>query len=82
MRKLTAFFDTPTARLITAIILIASGVLELTESALEKLMGFDVRIHHGLIIFGLAKTLGAIAEIIESREKVMKAREEKHKVKA
>lgn len=82
MKRITNFLNSPTVKLVTAIILLVSGTLELTESALEKLLHFEVRVHHGLIIFGLAKTLGAIAELIEGREKVVKAREEKHKVKA
>jgi hypothetical protein len=82
MKKLTTFLNSPTVRLVTAIVLLVSGILELTESALEKLLHFEVRIHHGLIFFALAKTLGAIAELIEGREKVVKAKEEKHKLKA
>ncbi len=77
LKKLFSFFNLPSVKLITGIVLLVSGVLELSDSALEKLFGIDLRIHHGIIIFAITKVLGSVAEILEGSEKVSNARKEK-----
>lgn len=78
MKQVFKFFNLPTAKLITALVLLASGIFELSESAFEKFFNIDIRIHHGVIIFGVTKLFGAIAEILESSETISTARK-KHR---
>lgn len=77
LKKISAIFNHPIAKFIAGGILLLSGILELSESAIEEFLHWDIGVNHGIIIFASAKILGSLAEIIEGRDRVVKA---KHKV--
>lgn len=68
--KIKKFIDNPKTSLVMGIILLITGVLESMETVLEEMMGLEIGIHHGIIIFAFARILDAIAHLYEGIEDI------------
>ena len=70
LTKCKHFFESPKTSLATGIILLVAGILESTESFIEGLLGIEVRVTHGIIIFALGHIFIAIIHIVEGMENI------------
>lgn len=74
LKKFFSIFNHPVAKVGSGIVLLLSGLLELSESALEEFLNWEIGVHHGIIVFASAKVVGSLGEIIEGHDKVVKAK--------
>jgi hypothetical protein len=70
LRKVKRFVGDPRVQLTTGLILIATGVLEIFESAFVEMFGWSVGVHHGVMVFGTVQVLYALTEILEGFENI------------
>lgn len=49
-------------------VLVLCGILEMTETFLERFMGMEVKAHHGLLIFGLGQFMMSMVHILSGAE--------------
>ena len=68
--KFFARFQSPKAKLITTILLLISGILELRETGLEEFLNIEVRIHYGIIIYCMTMIFESIANIVDQSQKI------------
>jgi hypothetical protein len=73
-RRIVAFLEHPSTVFFVAAVLVWSGVDELLEewTGSEGLVNLDV--HHGVILFGLQRTLIALGDMIEGMQKGLASR--------
>ncbi len=69
IHKFISVFQNPKAKLIISIILLISAIFDLIETSLEEFMNVEIKIHHGVIIFCIAKILESSAGIIDKAYK-------------
>lgn len=60
----------PYSTMATGFILLASGIFESTETALEKFFDMEIKSYMGIIFFATVQILKAITDIIEGLEKL------------
>ena len=75
MEKLKTFIEHPATNIIIALILVGTSLAEGWESFSEDLSEFDVGVHHGVLLFGLAMLLRGIIESLESLIKAYERRQ-------
>lgn len=63
-RKFIKLFESPYAALIASFALLICGLFELSNTFLEDYFGFEVRVHHGVIIYAFIHTMTVTAQII------------------
>ena len=57
-------FNTPLARLGAGFALLVCGLFELANTVVEDYLGFQVRAHHGIIVFSVIHILGIIPQLV------------------
>lgn len=60
----------PYTSIVTGLILLASGIFESTETALEKLFNIEIESYMGVIVFAVVQILKAITDVLEGLEKL------------
>jgi hypothetical protein len=68
-RALKRFVDHPATKLGVGLILIASGLIETYDTALDDLHRLRVRAGHGVVILGVVHVLASLPEVIEGVER-------------
>ena len=68
--KFFALFQSPKAKLISTILLLISGILELRETGLEEILNIEVKIHYGVIIYCLTMIFESISNLIEQSRRI------------
>lgn len=65
------FVRHPATNLVVGIALVVSGMADALDD-LRAGEGFDLAVHHGVIVYGLFKMLAALADVFEGIEKSLK----------
>ncbi|MBX3044554.1 MAG: hypothetical protein KF896_12635 [Ignavibacteriae bacterium] len=60
--------ESPRFRFFMGIAMLITGLIEFFEVTTEELMGFDVKVHHIIIIFGFNQALTSFVHIFEGVE--------------
>ncbi|MCU7905947.1 MAG: hypothetical protein KZQ76_08820 [Candidatus Thiodiazotropha sp. (ex Epidulcina cf. delphinae)] len=68
--KVKRFAGDPRVQMTTGLILIATGVLEIFESAFVEMFGWSIGTHHGVMVFGAVHVLYALTRILEGLENI------------
>jgi hypothetical protein len=76
-RKLSAFVDHPTTRLVVALILILSGFIETLDTVKEDVTRLRVRVGHGIILLGFVNALSSLPPVIDGIERWLRVSEAK-----
>lgn len=63
--KLGRFLKSPPMNMILGMALLFVGSMELAETTLEDVLGFEIGAHHGIMLIGLVQGLKALTEMIE-----------------
>lgn len=69
--RLTRFVRHPSTNFFVGVALIISGLADVFED-LRNREGFELAVHHGVVVYGLFKVLTAIADIFEGLEKSLR----------
>jgi hypothetical protein len=72
---LKAFVEHPTTKLVVAIILIVSGLIETLDTVKEDVSNLRVRVGHGIILLGLVNAFSSLPPVIDGIERWLKAAE-------
>ena len=78
---LKRFVDHPITRLGVGLILIASGLIEAYDTALDDLHHLRARVGHGVVILGVVNVLASLPEVIQGIEhwlRYLEGREDSH----
>ena len=68
---LTRFVRHPSTNFVVGVVLIVSGLADVLED-LRNGAGFELAVHHGVVVYGLFKVLTAIAHVLEGLEKSLR----------
>lgn len=70
MNKLRIFVEHPFVNLIVALILFVTGLTEGWDSLQEDISNFDLKAHHGVMVYGFFSMLKSIPDIFLGLEKM------------
>jgi hypothetical protein len=80
---LRAFVAHPTTRLVVALILIFSGLIETLDTVKEDVSRLRIRVGHGIILLGFVNALSSLPPVIDGIErwlKVLEAKRERYRL--
>ena len=72
---LRRIIKSPYTTLTTALILLVSGIFEVSETVLEDILQMEIRAHHGVLLFALVQIFVAIEHILSGLEGIEKVEE-------
>ena len=61
----------PCTTLVTALILVATGIAEAWETIERDIVEVNVGAHHGVLVFGLVSLIGVVPDLIEGLERLI-----------
>jgi hypothetical protein len=67
---LRTFVQSPYVNLVVALILFSSGLVEGWDSLKEDIVALNLRVHHGVVLYGLFNTLKSLPDIVEGLAKM------------
>lgn len=68
--KLGRFLKSPSMNMALGLMLLFVGSMELAETTLEDVLGFEIGAHHGIMLIGLVHGLKGLIEMIEGGREV------------
>ena len=74
MERIRRFLDSPYTNIAIALVLVISSLGEGVETFVGELSEFDLGVHHGVLLFGLAMLLRGLVETREALDKARKSR--------
>ena len=72
IRALASVAHSPYVNVVAGIILIVTAILDLADTGIERLLGTDVHVAHGLIAAGIAQVLQALPPLVTGAERLSK----------
>jgi hypothetical protein len=70
VKQLKPFLDHAYTRIAVGLILISSAVLDMADLAIERALGFELGIEHGMVIFGVFTVARALHDVADGLELV------------
>jgi hypothetical protein len=53
------------------IVLVITGVCEIFQDVTQDMFGIKIRVHHGIIIYGVYQTINALISIIRGHQYIL-----------
>jgi hypothetical protein len=79
LQKLKNFVNHPATQLVTGMILLISGGVEIAYDVMSTERTFRWGVHHGVAILGLVQVLGSLPECIDGIDRALKAIDKREK---
>ena len=72
IKKIESFVENPYVNLLIGAILFLSAISEVGDALVDDISNVNVRVHHGVMIYGVFLALQSIPELFESIERVLR----------
>ena len=74
MNRLARLIKHPTTQIVISLVLIVTSLAEGGKTFIEDLTKFDMGVHHGVLVFGIASLLKGLSDAHEARKRLAAAR--------
>jgi hypothetical protein len=72
IKKIESFVENPYINLLIGAILFLSAISEVGDALVDDISNLNVRVHHGIMIYGIFLAIQSIPELFESMERVLR----------
>jgi hypothetical protein len=72
IKKIESFVENPYINLLIGAILFLSAISEVGDALVDDISNLNVRVHHGIMIYGIFLAIQNIPELFESMERVLR----------
>ena len=73
LKKIKDFVENPYVNLLIGAILFLSAISEVGDALYDDISNLNVRVHHGIMIYGVFMAIKSIPDLFESLERVSRS---------